>query len=276
MDSPRSREGGRDSPKLSEVARSPQLVARSPQRLQRKRIAELCTQPADVDVDGARAPLVAAAPDAREERFTRENTASVGGKKPKQGEFLRRERDPPPIDADLVRRAVDHERADLQALLGGKLAPAPLERADASVELGRHARHHDEVVESAGRVEARDLPGRQRQDGGRLAQVGDLPRGPEGCGGQVGSLAGLEDHRPNVTPGPGLLDDGDKVIPSDRASELRSRVAAASQRPPRGRRPMLGGRRPTRMRQVWPLWSPLNTAHGASRRAFSQPACHPP
>ncbi len=107
-----------------------------------------------------RAPPSYRLPQTRASKVSRENTRPrLAARKRQQRELFGREGDSPPLDADLVRGPVDQERADLQALFGGELAPAPLERPDPRVELRRHARHDDEVVEAARRVEARDLPG---------------------------------------------------------------------------------------------------------------------
>ena len=54
------------------------------------------------------------------------------------------------LDRDFVRRLVDDERAELRALLRGELAHAPLEGADARVELRGHVRAEHEVVEADG------------------------------------------------------------------------------------------------------------------------------
>ncbi len=98
------------SPRLRGLARRAELVARAAQRLERQRVAQLRAQAAHVDVDRARAALVAAAPDAREQRLAREDPAAVRREEREQRELLGRQRDPPALDADLVGRAID-ERA---------------------------------------------------------------------------------------------------------------------------------------------------------------------
>src|SRR5580700_10192782 len=115
-----------------------------------------------MNVDRSRATLVPAAPDACQERLAREDAAAVGRKEREERELLGRQRDAAALDADLVRGPVDQKGADLQPLFRREFAPAPLEGADPRVELRRDARHHDEVVEAAGGIEARDLTGRER------------------------------------------------------------------------------------------------------------------
>src|SRR6187402_582275 len=53
-----------------------QLVARAPERFQGQRIAELCPQAPHVDVDGARAAVVAVAPNPRQEVIPGEHLAA--------------------------------------------------------------------------------------------------------------------------------------------------------------------------------------------------------
>ena len=85
--------------------------------------------------------------------------------------------------------AIDDERADLEAFLRRKLAPAPFELPNARVELGGRAGHDDEVVEATRRVDARDLSLGDRDERARLFELRRLPDGPESGNRKVGSLA---------------------------------------------------------------------------------------
>ena len=203
----------RRSSRLGGIARRAKLVAGAAQRLERQRVAELGAQPANVDVHRARAALVAAAPDPREQRLAREDPAAVGGQEREERELLRRERDPSTLDADLVRGAIDEEGADLEALLGRELAPAPLERPDARVKLGG--------TQGMTMKSSKPLAGSKLVicRGGRVTTVGvslssgTLRAARRAAAARVRPLAGLEDHRSNLAVGPRLLDDADEVVP---------------------------------------------------------------
>src|SRR2546430_1148136 len=84
---------------------------------------------------GARAALVARAPDAREEQVAPEHAAAVLCEKREQRELARRERHATPVERDLVERAIDDDASDLRAFVGRELAGGPLELAEARVKL---------------------------------------------------------------------------------------------------------------------------------------------
>src|SRR5262249_33001954 len=149
----------------------PELVAGSAQCLERERVAELGAQTADVDVDGARAAFVSGPPHTGEQRVAPEYAPAIPREEREQRELLRRQRNATPGRRDLVPRAIDDALANLEPFLRRKFAPLPLERADARVELGGRAGDPHEIVESARRLDSRDLPRGHREDRRRLLEV---------------------------------------------------------------------------------------------------------
>src|SRR5205085_10251586 len=103
---------------LGAVPRRRDLVADPPDGHDRRGVAELPAQLADVDVDGARVTGEGVAPHALEELVAREDEAAVVEELPEQVELLRRELDLLLPDAHLAPARVDVQVAvpDLRAL----------------------------------------------------------------------------------------------------------------------------------------------------------------
>ncbi len=85
--------------------------------------------------------------------------------------------------------------ADLLSLLGRELAPAPLERADARVELLGHVGMQDEVVEAARRLDARDLADGDRDQRADAVERGFLSQRAQRERREVGAIERFEHQR---------------------------------------------------------------------------------
>ena len=97
------------------VARRRDLVADAPDGDDRRRVAELAAQLADVDVDRARVAGEGVAPDALEQLVARQHEAAVVEQLPEQVELLRRELDLLVADARLAAAGVDAQVAVLRS-----------------------------------------------------------------------------------------------------------------------------------------------------------------
>jgi len=134
---------------------------------ERQSVTELRPQAAHVDIHGARAAVITVAPDPSQQVITREHLAAALAQVDEQRELLGRQRDGLTALGDLVRSLIHHDRPDLVPLFGGKFAAAPLDGADARVQLFGHVRMQHEVVEAARRIDASHLAdghGNQRAD----------------------------------------------------------------------------------------------------------------
>src|SRR5207237_4178587 len=123
-------------------ARRTDLVPHAPDRDDGRRVAELASELADVDVDRARVPGEGVAPDSLEQLVAREDEAAVVEQLPEQVELLRRELDLLLADARLTAAGVD-EQVAVANLLAVDLPP--LGRRPA--QDGLHAR--DELTRAA-------------------------------------------------------------------------------------------------------------------------------
>src|SRR5436190_19853536 len=95
----------------SRLPRRRDLVADPPHRHDRRRLAELAPELADVDVDGAGVARERVAPDALEQLVTREHEPAVVEQLPEEVELLRRELDLLVADVHLSPAGVDDEVA---------------------------------------------------------------------------------------------------------------------------------------------------------------------
>ena len=131
------------------VLRRRDLVPDAPDGHDRRGVAELAAELADVDVDGARVAGEGVAPDALEQLVAREHEAAVVEQLPEQVELLRRELDLLLADAHLAAAGVDRQVAvaELLALdlaaLGRRAAEDRLHAGD---ELARVERLRQVVV----------------------------------------------------------------------------------------------------------------------------------
>src|SRR5262249_36850834 len=134
------------------------LVADAPDRDDRRGVAQLAPQLADVDVDRPRVAGEGVAPHALEQLVARPHEATVVEELPEQVELLRGELDLVVADANLAAAGVDEQLAvlDLRALpLAALGRRAAKDRLDARHELARVERLRHVVVGAD--LEADDL-----------------------------------------------------------------------------------------------------------------------
>src|SRR5215831_7300909 len=107
--------------------------------------AELGAQAPHVDVDGARAAVVAVAPDLGQELLARVDAAAVLREEAEELELLVRELEPPALDARLVAGGVDDQGFHLDEIVGAKGRGSPVELPQARVELRGHDGLENEI-----------------------------------------------------------------------------------------------------------------------------------
>src|SRR5688572_23642302 len=110
-------------------------------------LAELGAQPANVNVDGARAAVVLVAPDAVEEHLSGEDFAGVLSQKLEQLVLHVREVEMMSADRRLIGRHVELQLAIFDEVWCRRRAGAPQQVADPCLQFGGMERKQAEVVE---------------------------------------------------------------------------------------------------------------------------------